>query len=149
MTPATTPLVGFSGEIIWPLGQITLLVKIGDKEHSTSAWMNFIVVRSPFPYNRIIGRPRVRRIWAVPSTTHEMLKFPVTAIGSTLTEEGHKELCVLLRRNLDIFTWKPADMTGVPQMIAEHRLNIHEGCLPVRQKKRGKHLREIKHSTRK
>nr|GEU55054.1 hypothetical protein [Tanacetum cinerariifolium] len=46
MVPATTPLVGFSGEIIWPLGKISLLVKIGDKEHSTSAWMNFMVVRT-------------------------------------------------------------------------------------------------------
>ncbi|GJQ89264.1 reverse transcriptase domain-containing protein [Tanacetum coccineum] len=35
----------FSGETIWPLGQISLLVKIGDEEHSTSAWMNFMVVR--------------------------------------------------------------------------------------------------------
>ncbi|GJR95723.1 hypothetical protein Tco_0267897 [Tanacetum coccineum] len=33
-------------------------------------------------------------------------------IGSTLTEEGRKALCDLLRRNLDIFAWKPADMTG-------------------------------------
>ncbi|GJS31933.1 reverse transcriptase domain-containing protein [Tanacetum coccineum] len=187
MIPATTPLVGFSGEIIWPLGQISLLVKIGDEEHSTFAWMNFMVVRSPSPYNGIIGRPGVRRIRAVPSTAHEMLKFPVTsgtvtlqssriiplectmvsgpgapqpvinqvteekievaihpeypeqtiAIGSTLTEDGRKELCGLLRRNLDIFAWKLADMTGVPRHIAEHRLNIREGCLPVRQKKRG------------
>ncbi|GJY83216.1 hypothetical protein Tco_0496592 [Tanacetum coccineum] len=30
VVPAATPLVGFSGEIIWPLGQISLLVKIGD-----------------------------------------------------------------------------------------------------------------------
>ncbi|GKD40216.1 reverse transcriptase domain-containing protein [Tanacetum coccineum] len=52
-------------------------------------------------------------------------------------EDGQKELCGLLRRNLDIFAWKPADMTGVPWHIAEHRLNIREGCLPVRQKKRG------------
>ncbi|GKC11016.1 hypothetical protein Tco_1007798 [Tanacetum coccineum] len=28
-------------------------------------------------------------------------------------------------------------MTGIPRHIAEHRLNIQEGCLPVRQKKRG------------
>ncbi|GKF46972.1 hypothetical protein Tco_0136774, partial [Tanacetum coccineum] len=55
MVPTTTPLVGFSGEIIWPLGQISLLVKIGDEEHSTSAWMNFMVVRSPSSYNGIIG----------------------------------------------------------------------------------------------
>ncbi|GKC95891.1 hypothetical protein Tco_1161333, partial [Tanacetum coccineum] len=59
MILATTPLVGFSGEIICPLGQISLLVKIGDEEHSTSAWMNFMVVRSPSPYNGIIRRPRV------------------------------------------------------------------------------------------
>ncbi|GJT97303.1 hypothetical protein Tco_1092821 [Tanacetum coccineum] len=52
-------------------------------------------------------------------------------------EEGRKVLYGLLRRNLDIFAWKPADMTGVPRHIAEHRLNIREGCLPVRQKKRG------------
>ncbi|GKA03458.1 reverse transcriptase domain-containing protein [Tanacetum coccineum] len=83
MIPATTPLVGFSREIIWPLGQISLLVKIGDEEHSTSAWMNFMVVRSPSPYNGIIGRPRVRRIRAVPSTAHEMLKFLVP--GGTVT----------------------------------------------------------------
>nr|GEX74847.1 reverse transcriptase domain-containing protein [Tanacetum cinerariifolium] len=33
-------------------------------------------------------------------------------IGSTLKEEGRKALCELLRRNLDIFSWKPEDMTG-------------------------------------
>nr|GEV05370.1 reverse transcriptase domain-containing protein [Tanacetum cinerariifolium] len=58
--------------------RISLLVKkMGDEEHSTSAWMNFIVVRSSSPYNEIIGRPGVRRIQAVPSTAHGMLKFPV------------------------------------------------------------------------
>nr|GEU55435.1 reverse transcriptase domain-containing protein [Tanacetum cinerariifolium] len=46
-------------------------------------------------------------------------------------------MCGLLRCNLDIFAWKPANMTGVPSHIAEYMLNIHEGCLPVRQKKRG------------
>ncbi|GJT84977.1 hypothetical protein Tco_1066694 [Tanacetum coccineum] len=59
------------------------------------------------------------------------------AIGSTLTEEGRKKLCGLLRRNLDIFAWKPTDMTGVSRHIAEHKLNVWEGCFPVRQKKRG------------
>ncbi|GKA84145.1 reverse transcriptase domain-containing protein [Tanacetum coccineum] len=175
------------GEIIWPIGQIQLLVTIGDEEHSASAWMNFVVVRSPSPYNGIIGRPGVRKLHAVPSTAHGMLKIPVTKgvitlkssrlvplecamvsgpegtlpainpiveerikvainpeypeqtvmIGSTLTEEGRNKLCGLLQRNLDIFAWKPADMTGVPRHIAEHRLNVREGCSPVRQKKRG------------
>ncbi|GKE76677.1 reverse transcriptase domain-containing protein, partial [Tanacetum coccineum] len=50
------------------------------------------------------------------------------AIGSTLTEKGRAELCALLRQNLDVFAWRPADMTGVPRHIAEHRLNIREAC---------------------
>nr|GEV94972.1 hypothetical protein [Tanacetum cinerariifolium] len=187
LIPANTPLVGFSGEIIWPLGQISLLVKVGDEEHSTFARINFMVVRSPSPYNRIIGRLRVRKIRAIPSTSYGMIKFPVAggivtlqssriipleclmisepgvpwsainkvkeekiqvaihpehpeqtiAIGSTLTDEGRKELCGLLRRHLDVFVWKPTDMTGVTRHIAEHRLNVREGCLPVRQKKKG------------
>nr|GEY09108.1 reverse transcriptase domain-containing protein [Tanacetum cinerariifolium] len=57
--------------------EISLLVTIGNEEHSTSARMNFMVVRSPSSYNGIIGRPGVRRIYAVPSTAHEMLKFLV------------------------------------------------------------------------
>nr|GFA38039.1 reverse transcriptase domain-containing protein [Tanacetum cinerariifolium]GFA38074.1 reverse transcriptase domain-containing protein [Tanacetum cinerariifolium] len=39
LIPATTPLIRLSGEIIWPIGQIQLLVKIGDEEHSALAWI--------------------------------------------------------------------------------------------------------------
>nr|GEW85685.1 reverse transcriptase domain-containing protein [Tanacetum cinerariifolium] len=42
LVPAIPPLIGFSGEIIWPTGQIQLLVKIGDEEHSTSAWISWL-----------------------------------------------------------------------------------------------------------
>nr|GEX14808.1 reverse transcriptase domain-containing protein [Tanacetum cinerariifolium] len=113
------------------IGQLSLLVKIGDKKHSTFAWMNFMLVRSPSSYNGIIGRPgrdysarmhnglRTRAQQPViDQATEEKIQVVIhpeypeqtIAIGSTLTEEGRKELC-------------------------EHRLNIHEGCLPVRQKK--------------
>nr|GFC56748.1 reverse transcriptase domain-containing protein [Tanacetum cinerariifolium] len=76
MVPATTSLAGFSGETTWPLGQLRLLVTIGDATHSTKAWMNFMVVKSLSPYNGIIGRPGLKAIQAVPSTVHEILKFP-------------------------------------------------------------------------
>ncbi|GJY19639.1 retrovirus-related pol polyprotein from transposon TNT 1-94 [Tanacetum coccineum] len=55
MTPATTPLLGFNGEISWLLGQISLTVSLGDEKHSASTNMNFMVVGSPSPYNGIIG----------------------------------------------------------------------------------------------
>ncbi|GKB11281.1 hypothetical protein Tco_0845204, partial [Tanacetum coccineum] len=88
MVPATAPLIGPSGEIIWPLGQLSLLVKIGDEEHSNSTWMNFVVVRSSSPYNGIIGRSGVKKIQAVPSTAHRMLKFYVA--GGVLTLRSSK-----------------------------------------------------------
>ncbi|GJX74880.1 reverse transcriptase domain-containing protein [Tanacetum coccineum] len=149
MIPATTSLIGFSGETIWPLGQISLLVKIGDEEHSTSAWMNFMVIRSPSQHNGIIGRTGIRKIRAVPSTVHGMLKFPVK--GGTMTLQSSRVIpmeCAMIsgpstqhpvtsQTKLDVFTWKPADMAGIPRHIAEHRLNVREGYLPIRQKKRG------------
>ncbi|GJS34037.1 reverse transcriptase domain-containing protein [Tanacetum coccineum] len=63
--------------------QRKLLVTIGDVDHSTKAWMNFMIVRSLSPYNGIIRRPGIREIQAVPSIAHEILKFPI--VGGIVT----------------------------------------------------------------
>ncbi|GJY36511.1 reverse transcriptase domain-containing protein [Tanacetum coccineum] len=68
--------------------QIQLFVKIGDEEHSASAWMNFMVVRSSSPYNGIIRRPGFKKLQAVPSTAHGMLKIPVE--GGVITLNSSK-----------------------------------------------------------
>ncbi|GJR98666.1 reverse transcriptase domain-containing protein [Tanacetum coccineum] len=140
MVPATTHLIGFSGETIWPLGQIALLVKIGDETHSTSAWMNFMVIRSPSQHNAIIGRPGIRKIRAVPSTAHGMLKFPVE--GGTVTlqrKRGAKKLCSCSNK-LGYLRWKPDDMTGVPRKTSrEHRLNIGRDIHRQAKRKEDRH----------
>nr|GEW25950.1 reverse transcriptase domain-containing protein [Tanacetum cinerariifolium] len=112
-----------------PKSVTSFLPLCGDEEHSTSTWMNFMVVKLPYLYNRLIRRPGV--------AIHPEYSEKTIAIGSTLTEEGRKELCSLLRRNLDIFASKPANMTKVPWDTAEYKLNIREGCIPVRKKKIG------------
>nr|GEW01668.1 reverse transcriptase domain-containing protein [Tanacetum cinerariifolium] len=112
MVSATAPLIGFSEEIIWPMEQILLTVKIGDAKHSTYTWMNFVVVRSPSSYNGIIGRPGQDN----PTRMHDGLWT-----GSTTFL--HHSSC----RGKD---------QRVPRHLAEHRLNVREGCLRVRQKKR-------------
>ncbi|GJR13745.1 hypothetical protein Tco_0796397 [Tanacetum coccineum] len=58
-------------------------------------------------------------------------------IGGSLSIEGKKAVCEVLKANLDVFAWKPADMTSVPRILAEHKLGIKEITAPVRQKKRG------------
>nr|GEU42363.1 reverse transcriptase domain-containing protein [Tanacetum cinerariifolium] len=89
LIPANTPLVGFSGEIIWPLGQISLLVKIGDEEHSSSSWMNFMVVRSPSPYNRIIGRPGTIERGQAPERNKVIGEEVKTLVEADIIKEVH------------------------------------------------------------
>ncbi|GKF23481.1 hypothetical protein Tco_0075803 [Tanacetum coccineum] len=64
------------------------ILMIGDEEYSVSAWMNFMVVRSLSPYNEIIGRPGVRKLQAVPSIAHGMLKILVE--GGVITLKSSK-----------------------------------------------------------
>ncbi|GJS53949.1 reverse transcriptase domain-containing protein [Tanacetum coccineum] len=94
MVPATTSLTGFSGETIWPLGQLRLLVTIGDAEHFTNAWMNFMIIRSPSPYNDHSWRPWEQRIQKYIPQAHGMLKFPVDAkeVLGFKTETGRKAI---------------------------------------------------------
>nr|GEV16382.1 hypothetical protein [Tanacetum cinerariifolium] len=138
MVPATTSLTGFSGETIWPLGQLRLLVTIGDATHSTKAWMNFMVVKSMSPYNGIIGRLGLKAIQAVPSTVHGMLKFPV---------EGG----IVTIRSTILIPTECASVTTSSVTPREERTNtanftvaLHHdfpdqevGYTPVRQKKKG------------
>ncbi|GJS21473.1 reverse transcriptase domain-containing protein [Tanacetum coccineum] len=127
MVPTTAPIIGFSGEIIWSLGQISLLIKIGDEEHSTLAWRNFVIVRSSSPYNGIIGRPRVRKIQAVSSTTQGMLKFPVA--GGILKLKGSKIIPI----ECAMVSGPEGQLLAINQAV-EERI---KGCPPVWQNKRG------------
>ncbi|GJU98093.1 reverse transcriptase domain-containing protein [Tanacetum coccineum] len=128
MVPATTHLIGFSGETIWPLGGTVTL------KSSRVIPLECAMISGPS-----IQPPTAKQVLEekIKIAIHPEYPEQTVAIGSTLTEKGRKELCALLKQNLDIFAWKPADMTGVPRNIAEHRLNIREGYSPVRQKKRG------------
>jgi hypothetical protein len=41
-----------------------------------------------------------------------------------------------LRDNKDIFTWKLADIPGVPRELAEHKIDVNEGSKPIKQRLR-------------
>nr|GEU61012.1 reverse transcriptase domain-containing protein [Tanacetum cinerariifolium] len=139
VVPATTSLTGFSGETIWPLGQLRLLVTIGDADHSTRAWMNFMIVRMlKFPTDE--GIVTIRSTILIPAEC-----AMVTASSKEIPKEAavrHENFKVALHLNFP--DQEPSDMTGVSRSVAEHRLNIREGYSPVRQKKRGQALERAK-----
>ncbi|GAV64589.1 hypothetical protein CFOL_v3_08107, partial [Cephalotus follicularis] len=57
LKPVKTPLVGFAGEMVNPLGFIDLSVVAGTAPRQTQVQMTFLVVDRPIPYNAIIGHP--------------------------------------------------------------------------------------------
>ncbi|GJX73537.1 hypothetical protein Tco_0312132 [Tanacetum coccineum] len=89
------------------------------------------------------GRDSIWPPWAkiaLPSKKiGDALKYTPTAAldelhGYQAARKGRKELCSLLKQNLDIFAWKPADMTGGPSKtiaVAPLELSWREGYSPV------------------
>ncbi|GJV87158.1 hypothetical protein Tco_1531096 [Tanacetum coccineum] len=72
------PLVGFSREVNYPLGVIDMEVTIEEYGKTRTVIMEFAVVKSPSPYNALLGRTRMRSLGAVASTIHSMIKFPTS-----------------------------------------------------------------------
>ncbi|XP_073280625.1 uncharacterized protein [Primulina huaijiensis] len=75
--PVSTPLYGFAGHAIPPLGQITLPLSLGRDPRRVTKMITFTVVDTPSSYNGILGRPALKDFRAVASTYHQKLKFPV------------------------------------------------------------------------
>ncbi|GAV57240.1 hypothetical protein CFOL_v3_00778 [Cephalotus follicularis] len=76
LKPVKTPLVGFAGETIHPLGSINLSMVAGTTPRQTQVEMTFLVVDTPSPYNAIVGRPGLNLMEAIVSTRHLLMKFP-------------------------------------------------------------------------
>ncbi|XP_056847440.1 uncharacterized protein LOC130498103 [Raphanus sativus] len=72
LTRKATPLVGFSGEVKQTLGEVFLPVYAEGINQATK----FLVVDCPSSYNVILGRPWIHDMGAVPSTLHQLVKFP-------------------------------------------------------------------------
>ncbi|GJY52368.1 hypothetical protein Tco_0443215 [Tanacetum coccineum] len=186
MRPPTSSLVGFVGQVSWPLGLITLSITLYDyRGHiSKTVMADFMVVRAPSFYNIILDHSGMMKFGAVASTLHALVKFQTErgiavvksekfqpnscnhisrkrdcpketkyannfkhivindahfdqtlAIAVNFPKALKEQLCKFLRSNKDVFAWTPAHITGIPQELAEHRLNIHPWTYPVWQKK--------------
>nr|GFB69496.1 reverse transcriptase domain-containing protein [Tanacetum cinerariifolium] len=65
-------------------------------------------------------KPREERTYPANFTValHPNFLDQEVVVGGSLSDRGRTELCALLKKNLDIFAWKPFDMTGVPRSVA-------------------------------
>ena len=74
--PACSPLIGFGGMKVQPIGTVTLLVVVGSYPQQITKSINFLVVDCSSSYNAIIGRPTLNSWKVVTSTYHLSVKFP-------------------------------------------------------------------------
>ena len=84
LIPTNTPLVGFGGTRVLPVGSITLSVTVGDYLQQITKDVTFLVVDCSSAYNGILGRSTLNSWKAATSTYHLMIKFS--------TEYGIREL---------------------------------------------------------
>ncbi|GJV66553.1 reverse transcriptase domain-containing protein [Tanacetum coccineum] len=70
-----TPLVGFSGERSWFVGELLLEITIGDASLSRTETLNFVIVRYDSSHNILLGRTAMQRMGIVVSTIHGAIKF--------------------------------------------------------------------------
>nr|GEU82994.1 hypothetical protein [Tanacetum cinerariifolium] len=78
------------GEVSYPLGVNNLEVAVEGCEKTRTVIMEFAVVKSPSSYNALLGRAGMRRLGAVASTIHSMIKF-LTSNGIATTRETLRE----------------------------------------------------------
>ena len=71
-----SPLVGFGGMKVQPVGTITLPMVVGVYPQQITKEVNLLVVDCLSSYNAIIGRPTLNSWKAVTSTYHFSVKFP-------------------------------------------------------------------------
>ena len=76
----TSPLYGFTGDSVIPKRTIKLAVTLGEPPKTSTVMINFLVVRCPSVFNRVLGRPLLKALKAVTSIHCLTIKFP-TAVG--------------------------------------------------------------------
>ena len=94
------PLVGFSGERSWPLGEVPLEVTLGERKFVRTEVLNFVIVRSKSPYNMLIGRTAMQKMGIVVSTVHATVKFQ-TAHGVGTIFSSYNEGRMWVAKKMD------------------------------------------------
>uniref|UniRef100_A0A2N9FPT8 Reverse transcriptase domain-containing protein n=1 Tax=Fagus sylvatica TaxID=28930 RepID=A0A2N9FPT8_FAGSY len=134
LRPIETPLVGFAGTSVYPLGIISLQIIAGTYPKQATKRVEFLVVDCPSAYNVIIGRPTLNRLRAVTSTYHLLVRFPTEhGIGEMKGDQAIARECYLTSMS------SPGVMK-ICQVLAPnvmiHKLNVNPSMHPIKQKRR-------------
>ncbi|GJU66803.1 reverse transcriptase domain-containing protein [Tanacetum coccineum] len=75
MRDVYTTLSRFSGKQVNPLGEISLLITVGEAPHHKSEQITFLIVRSDSPNNMLLGRTAIAGLGMIPSMMHSAVLY--------------------------------------------------------------------------
>ena len=102
LRPVNSPLVGFGGMKVQPVGTISLSVEVRAYPRQITKNMNFLVVDCSSSYNAIIGRPTLNSWKAVTSIYHLSIKFPTEhGVGQVQGDQLAARECYLAMLAMD------------------------------------------------
>ena len=102
LRPVCSPLVGFEGMKVQPVGTITLPFVVGSYPQQIAKEVNFLVVDCSSSYNAIIERLTLNRWKAVTSTYHLSVKFPTEyGVGQVQRDQLAARECYLAMLSVD------------------------------------------------
>nr|XP_043612730.1 uncharacterized protein LOC122584738 [Erigeron canadensis] len=153
-----SPLIGFSGETKYTIGEIKLPVYV----EGLNSMQKFCVVDVLLGCNIILGRPWIHEMRAVPSTYHQCVKIPTpwrvvtvkeeqdvkevnlipedpnikVLLGAKISKELEVKFTDFLKKRMKTFAWKQEDMIGISKDVITHKLGIDKSFKPIQQKRR-------------
>ncbi|XP_071694433.1 uncharacterized protein [Rutidosis leptorrhynchoides] len=102
-------LFGFAGEMVPSLGIIKIGLELRDDvndKKKSDVEIDFAIVQSKAEHNALLSRNTLKKLGAVPSTIHGMLKFPtkrgIATIRSEVDEKNRKRLKVMRQKEKDV-----------------------------------------------
>ncbi|XP_059627609.1 uncharacterized protein LOC132270446 [Cornus florida] len=126
LRPMKSPLVGFSGDKVYPLGAVTLPVTVGANPKQVTVMVDFVVVDCPSSYNIIMGRTTLNAMKAITSTYHFLMRFPTEySMGELRGDQTIARECYVAslrkqnrKRHLRLKGWKgKIDQTFIEQNL--------------------------------
>ena len=102
LVPTNASLVGFGGTKIYPFGEVTLPVTVGDYPQQITKDVTFLIVNCSSAYNAILDWPTLNSWKTVISTYHLMIKFPTKyRVGEVRGDQVAARECYIAMLEMD------------------------------------------------